>query len=91
MADKMHGCGESLPAQESELPHVGLHAIASQTVKPPHIMEAPVAFECVLHEKIETGKSSSQTPRFWTLDYSDCDVTPTVGSALESTKPRYRA
>jgi flavin reductase (DIM6/NTAB) family NADH-FMN oxidoreductase RutF len=53
MADKMHGCGASLPANESELAHVGLHATASQTVKPPRIIEAPVAFECVLHEKIE--------------------------------------
>jgi flavin reductase (DIM6/NTAB) family NADH-FMN oxidoreductase RutF len=54
MADKMHGCGESLPANVSELAHGGLHATDSQTVAPPRISEAPVAFECVLHEKIET-------------------------------------
>ncbi len=54
MAEKMHGCGESLPANMSELAHVGLNATPSQTVKPPRIIEAPVAFECVLHEKIET-------------------------------------
>jgi flavin reductase (DIM6/NTAB) family NADH-FMN oxidoreductase RutF len=54
MAEKMHRCGESLPADMSELVHVGLHSTPSQTIKPPRISEAPVAFECVLHEKIET-------------------------------------
>jgi flavin reductase (DIM6/NTAB) family NADH-FMN oxidoreductase RutF len=49
----MHDCGEALPASVSELAHVGLHASPSQTIKPPRIQEAPVAFECVLHEKIE--------------------------------------
>jgi flavin reductase (DIM6/NTAB) family NADH-FMN oxidoreductase RutF len=53
MAQKMHDCGEALPASVSELAHVGLHALPSQTIKPPRIQEAPVAFECVLHEKIE--------------------------------------
>jgi flavin reductase (DIM6/NTAB) family NADH-FMN oxidoreductase RutF len=53
MADKMHACGESLPSDVSELAHVGLHALASHTIKPPRIAEAPVAFECRLHEKIE--------------------------------------
>jgi flavin reductase (DIM6/NTAB) family NADH-FMN oxidoreductase RutF len=54
MAQKMHACGEALPSHVSELTHVGLTAIASHTVKPPRIAQAPVAFECVLHEKMET-------------------------------------
>jgi flavin reductase (DIM6/NTAB) family NADH-FMN oxidoreductase RutF len=54
MADKMHGCGESLPHDQSELAHVGLTPLPSHTVAPPRIAEAPVAFECVLHEKLET-------------------------------------
>jgi flavin reductase (DIM6/NTAB) family NADH-FMN oxidoreductase RutF len=54
MADKMHGCGESLPHSQSELSHVGLTPLPSHTVAPPRIAEAPVAFECVLHEKLET-------------------------------------
>lgn len=54
MAAQMHACGESLPPEVSELERFGLHALPSQTVKPPRIAEAPVAFECVLHEKLET-------------------------------------
>ena len=54
IAAKMHACGESLPPEVSELERFGLHALPSQTVKPPRIAEAPVAFECVLHEKLET-------------------------------------
>ncbi|RZJ25834.1 MAG: flavin reductase family protein [Haliea sp.] len=54
MADKMHACGETFPADVSELAQVGLTPVASHRVKPPRIQEAPVAFECVLHEKLET-------------------------------------
>ena len=54
MAAQMHACGEALPSDVSELAHVGLHAIASSTVAPPRIAEAPVAFECVLHETLQT-------------------------------------
>ena len=54
MAGEMHGCGASLPPEQSELAHVGLTPLPSHTVRPPRIAEAPVAFECVLHEKLET-------------------------------------
>ncbi len=54
MAAPMHGCGEAFPADVSELARVGLTTTPSHTVKPPRIVEAPVAFECVLHEKLET-------------------------------------
>jgi flavin reductase (DIM6/NTAB) family NADH-FMN oxidoreductase RutF len=54
MAAKMHACGENFPSDVSELAQVGLTPAASHTVKPPRIQEAPVAFECVLHEKLET-------------------------------------
>lgn len=54
MADRMHACGASFPSDVSELAQVGLTPVASHTVKPPRIQEAPVAFECVLHEKLET-------------------------------------
>src|ERR1700759_4153887 len=54
IADKMHGCGEAYPADVSELDMVELTALPSRTIKPPRIAEAPVAFECVLHEKLET-------------------------------------
>src|SRR5262249_19025525 len=55
MAEHMHACGDPLPPQVSELVHAGLHAVPSHTVPPPRIAEAPVAFECVLHEKLETA------------------------------------
>jgi len=55
MAERMHACGESLPPHVSELVHAGLSAVPSRTVAPPRIAEAPAAFECVLHEKLETA------------------------------------
>lgn len=54
IAEPMHACGEALPADVSELARVGLTPVPSRTVRPPRIAEAPVAFECVLHEKLET-------------------------------------
>lgn len=53
MAQRMHACGEALPADVSELTRVGLTPIPSRCVAPPRILEAPVAFECVLHETLE--------------------------------------
>jgi flavin reductase (DIM6/NTAB) family NADH-FMN oxidoreductase RutF len=54
IAEKMHRCGANFPASVSELIEVGLTASPSRAVKPPRIAEAPVAFECVLWEKLET-------------------------------------
>ena len=54
MAERMHACGDSLPPDQSELLHAGLTAVPSRSVAPPRIVEAPVAFECVLHETLET-------------------------------------
>ena len=54
MAQKMHDCGESMPSDVSELTAVGFTPVPSHTVAPPRIQEAPIAFECVLHEKLET-------------------------------------
>jgi flavin reductase (DIM6/NTAB) family NADH-FMN oxidoreductase RutF len=34
---------------------VGLSTLPSRAVKPPRIAQAPVAFECVLHEQLETA------------------------------------
>ena len=54
MAQKMHDCGKAFPSDVSELAAVGLTPIPSRCVAPPRIQESPVAFECVLHEKLET-------------------------------------
>jgi flavin reductase (DIM6/NTAB) family NADH-FMN oxidoreductase RutF len=55
MAEQMHRCGDNLPSHESELTKVGLTHAASLAVRPPYIVEAPVAFECVLSETLETA------------------------------------
>ena len=54
MCAQMDACGAALPPHHSELEHAGLRAVPSRTIAPPRIAEAPVAFECVLHEKLET-------------------------------------
>jgi flavin reductase (DIM6/NTAB) family NADH-FMN oxidoreductase RutF len=54
MAEKMHACGEAFPSDVSELAAVGLTPVPSHCVAPPRIKEAPIAFECVLHETLET-------------------------------------
>jgi flavin reductase (DIM6/NTAB) family NADH-FMN oxidoreductase RutF len=54
MVEKMHACGGNFPSDVSEIEQVGLHTTPSLCVAPPRIVEAPVAFECVLHEKLET-------------------------------------
>ena len=55
MAEQMHRCGETLPSSVSELDVVGLTTAPSRAVAPPYIVEAPVAFECELSEKLETA------------------------------------
>jgi flavin reductase (DIM6/NTAB) family NADH-FMN oxidoreductase RutF len=54
IAARMHACGEAFPPTVSELDVVGLTGVPSHVVSPPRIAEAPVAFECKLHEKLET-------------------------------------
>ena len=54
MAAAMHRCGDKLPPTHSELAYTGLTATAARSVQVPRIAEAPVAFECVLHELLET-------------------------------------
>ena len=55
MALQMHRCGDTLPSNESELDAVGLTAAASRAVRPPRIVQAPVAFECELMETMENA------------------------------------
>ena len=54
MAARMHQCGQSYPADVDELAMVGLTATPAHRVRPPRIAEAPVAFECTVHERILT-------------------------------------
>lgn len=54
MVNQMHACGDIYPPDVSELDVVGLSHAPSHCVIPPRIVEAPIAFECVLHETLET-------------------------------------
>jgi flavin reductase (DIM6/NTAB) family NADH-FMN oxidoreductase RutF len=54
VATRMHRCGAYLGPDESEIDHVGFTVTPSNAVRPPRIVEVPVAFECVLHEKLVT-------------------------------------
>lgn len=53
IAARMHACAEPHPPEVSEIEVVGFTTLPSQRVAPPTIAEAPVAFECVLHERLE--------------------------------------
>lgn len=55
MAKQMHRCGERLPADMSEIEHVGFTTAPSRSIAPPRIVEAPVAFECTLWETLSTA------------------------------------
>jgi flavin reductase (DIM6/NTAB) family NADH-FMN oxidoreductase RutF len=54
IAEQMHRCGDRLPPDESEVDAVGFTTTPSSAVAPPRIVEAPVAFECRLWERLET-------------------------------------
>ncbi len=54
IAEQMHACGERLPPDQSEVSKAGFTTAPSSAVAPPRIVEAPVAFECNLWEKLET-------------------------------------
>ena len=55
IAGKMHSCGERYPPDVSEIDMVGFTTARSSAVAPPRIVDAPVAFECRLWEKLETA------------------------------------
>ena len=52
LAAAMHACATEAPAEVSELDLAGLTAVPSRTLMVPSIAEAPVAFECMLHEHL---------------------------------------
>jgi flavin reductase (DIM6/NTAB) family NADH-FMN oxidoreductase RutF len=54
IAQQMHDCGEAFPSNVSELAQVGFTPVPSKSISPPRILEAPVAFECRLHETLQS-------------------------------------
>lgn len=71
IAQQMHDCGTRFPHQVDELAVVGFTPVRSQTVAPPRIAEAPVAFECVLHERIVTASRQIYFGRIRSLHARD--------------------
>lgn len=71
MAARMHRCGERFPAHVDELATVGFTATPSHRVRPPRIAEAPVAFECTVHERILTTSRQVYLGRIHHLHAAD--------------------
>lgn len=56
LAEAMNATSAMLPYGESEFEKFGIAAEASERVRPPRVMEAPVAFECTLHTILPLGE-----------------------------------
>lgn len=55
--DKMNVCAVEHPAHIDEMEFAGLRTAPSLKVKPPRIIDAPVQFECRLHQIVELGNT----------------------------------
>jgi len=59
LLERMDRTGENFPPEIDEFSAVGLTPVASQTVAPPRIAEAPVHFECRVLHVLHFGDGSS--------------------------------
>ncbi|MBO0698532.1 MAG: flavin reductase family protein [Zavarzinella sp.] len=55
LAVQVNQSSAELPAGESEVEHVGLHTMPSVKVKPPRLVESPVAMECKVRQIVRVG------------------------------------
>lgn len=55
LAEKVNASSRELPHGESEVEYVGLHTTPSVKVKPPRLVESPVAMECKVRQIIPIG------------------------------------
>jgi flavin reductase (DIM6/NTAB) family NADH-FMN oxidoreductase RutF len=55
LVEKINDTSKELPPGESEVDLVGLHTTPSMKVKPPRLVEAPVAMECKVRQIIPVG------------------------------------
>ena len=55
LAEAMNITSMDAPSEVSELDCAGLTQLPSNQIKPPHIAEAPVSFECASHSVMVTG------------------------------------
>jgi flavin reductase (DIM6/NTAB) family NADH-FMN oxidoreductase RutF len=58
LAEKINGTSKELPHGESEVDYAGLHTTPSVKVKPPRLVEAPVAMECNVRQIIPIGSGA---------------------------------
>lgn len=55
LAEKVNESSRELPPGESEVELVGLHTTPSERVRPPRLVEAPVAMECKVRQVVPVG------------------------------------
>jgi flavin reductase (DIM6/NTAB) family NADH-FMN oxidoreductase RutF len=55
LLEAMHASAEEVDPEVSEVARLGFQTAASDLVKPPRLLEAPVAMECRLNREIELG------------------------------------
>jgi flavin reductase (DIM6/NTAB) family NADH-FMN oxidoreductase RutF len=55
ITERMHGCSLRFPPEVSEVERVGFTTAPSRMVRPPRIVEAPVAMECTLLSRVPLG------------------------------------
>ena len=56
LRDKMNVCGVDFPPETNEIVEAGFTAVPSRRVRPPRLLEAPVALECKLFRIVELGQ-----------------------------------
>jgi flavin reductase (DIM6/NTAB) family NADH-FMN oxidoreductase RutF len=57
-AEAMNATAALLPYGESEFEKFGITAAPSEKVRPPRVADAPVSFECRLHQIVHVGEGS---------------------------------
>jgi flavin reductase (DIM6/NTAB) family NADH-FMN oxidoreductase RutF len=58
LAEKINATSKELPPGESEVEYAGLHTTPSVKVKPPRLVEAPVAMECKVRQILPIGSGA---------------------------------
>jgi flavin reductase (DIM6/NTAB) family NADH-FMN oxidoreductase RutF len=58
LAEQINATSKELPPGESEVEYVGLHTTPSVKVKPPRLVEAPVAMECKVRQVMPIGSGA---------------------------------
>jgi len=76
ITERMHGCSLKFPPEVSEVERVGFTTAPSRTVRPPRIVEAPVAMECTLHSRVPLGNHDLYIGRIAWLHVRDGLVEP---------------